>query len=185
MGKMLIRVPRMYTEAEIKNRLKSLPDDFEKTKNEFWAYVNEKLTGFVGKVKRVYRDGICVSGEEALDELAKLDAENFEIAKKLVDGGATFERTEDPMLIAESDNWLSTLSYQEPNIVVSELYEETMKERDDFVSKRIDQTLGEEEIGVLFMDPTRSISLDEKTKIIIMRRFDPLDYLNSWQTSST
>jgi hypothetical protein len=181
MGRMLIHVPRMYTESELKSLLKVLPDDFEKIKNEFWDYVDEKLAGFAGKVQRVYHDGNCVAGEEALLQLEKSDGANFKIAKKLVDGGATFEVTEDALLIAESESWLETLFYQEQNSAVLELYEETMKDRDSFLSRRIDESLGADELGVLFLDPSRKVSL-ENTKIIIMRRFDPMDYLGSWQS---
>ncbi len=181
MGRMLIRVPRMYTETELKNLLKVLPADFEQTKNEFWDYVDEKLANFAGKVQRIYRDGICFAGGKALNQLEKSDKTNFKIAKKLVDGGATFEVTEDALLIAESESWLNELHYQASNFAILELYEETMKERDSFVSKRIAESLGEDELGVLFIEPSRKISL-EKTKIVIMYRFDPLDYLGSWQS---
>ena len=178
---MLIRVPRMFTEAEAKRVLGTLPDDFEKTSNEFWAYVNEKLANYVGRVQRVYRDGICLAGKQTLDQLEKVDRQNFEIAKKLVDGGAAFESTEEPLLVSESESWLETMMHQESNSVVFEMFEQTMKDRDSFVSKRINDTLVGDELGVLFMDPSRRVSLDEKIKIIIMCRFDPLDYLKSWQ----
>ena len=95
--------------------------------------------------------------------------------------GATFEVTEDALLIAESESWLNELHYQASSFAILKLYEETMKERDSFVSKRIAESLGEDELGVLFIEPSRKISL-EKTKIVIMYRFDPLDYLGSWQS---
>lgn len=171
----------MYSEAEFMNLLKVLPEDFEQKTNEFWSYVDEKLIGFVGKVQRIYRDGICVQGEEALNQLAHMDLENYKIAEKLVDGGASFEATEDALLVAESGNWLNMLASEESNSTVLEMFEETMKERDNFVSKRVSETLGDNECGVLFMDPSRTVSLSEKIKAITMCRFDPLDYLKSWQ----
>jgi hypothetical protein len=181
MSRMLIHVPRMFTESELKNLLKVLPDDFEQTKNEFWDYVDEKLAVFAGKVQRVYHDGTCVAGEAALRQLEKSDLANFKIAKKLVDGGAAFEASEDALLVAESESWLETLFYQEQNSAVLELYEETMKDRDSFLSRRIDESLGADELGVLFLEPSRKISLGN-AKIIIMRRFDPMDSLGSWQS---
>jgi hypothetical protein len=181
MGKMLIRVPRMYTEAEFKNFLKVLPDDFEEKSNEFWSYVDEKLAGFVGKVQRVYRDGICVQGDEALKQLVGLDVENFKIVKKLVDAGASFEVTEVALLVAESENWQKMLTSEQSNQTVLEMFEDTMKERDSYVSKRVNETLQDDECGVLFMDPSRTVNLNEKIKVIIMFRFNPLDYLKSWQ----
>jgi len=154
MSKMLIRVPRMFTEAEIKNMLGELPDDFEKTSSEFWAYIDEKLANYVGKVQRVYRDGICVAGKQALNQLEKLDRKNFELTKKLVSGGASFESTEDPLLIAESESWLDTMLHHESNSVVLEMFEQTITDRDSFVSKRISETLVGDELGVLFLDPS-------------------------------
>ncbi len=181
MGKMLIRVPRMYSEGEFMSLLKVLPEDFEQKRNEFWSYVDEKLMSFVGKVQRIYRDGICVQGEEALSQLVRLDVDNCKVAKKLVDAGAMFEVTEDALLVAESGNWFSMLASEGSNLTVLEMFEETMKERDSFVSKRVNETLGDDECGVLFMDPSRAVSLNEKIKVIMMCRFDPLDYLKSWQ----
>jgi len=181
MGKMLIHVPRMYSEPELKDLLKVLPEDFKQKTNEFWSYVDEKLIAFVGKVQRIYRDGICVQGEEALSKLVHLDMENYKIAKKLVDAGASFEATEDALLVAESENWLHMLASKGSNLTVLEMFEETIKERDSIVSKRVNETLGDDECGVLFMDPSRAVSLNEKIKVIKMCRFDPTDYLKSWQ----
>ena len=178
---MLLHVPRMYSEAEFKRLVQALPEDFEQKKAEFWGYVYEKLAVFVGKVQRVYRDGICKNGEEALNQLGGFDIENYKIARKLVDDGALFEATEDPLLIAESEGWLEMLGSGESSSLVLEMFEETMAERDRFVVKRIDETLVDDECGVLFMDPARTVRLNENVKVIKVCRFDPLDYLKSFQ----
>jgi hypothetical protein len=181
MGRMLLHVPRMYRESEFRRLVATLPSDFQPKKAEFWNYIEEKLKMFIGRAQRVYRDGICTQGEDALNQLCSIDAENCRAAKSLIASGAKFEATEESLLVAESDSWLEMLRSQQSNPVVLELYEETMRERDRFVSKRIDETLGADECGVLFMDPARKISLNESVKVIKMCRFDPLDYLRSWQ----
>ena len=178
---MLLLVPRMYTREEFKSLVPVLPEDFGPRTLEFWSYVEDKLKAFLGKVHRVYRDEICQSGEEALASLSSMDHESFQIAKKLVDNGAVFEATEDSMLVAESMSWVEAIMNNPLDRVSLEMYEETIRERDNYVSKRVGETLRDEETGVLFMKPERTIGLNESVKIIKVCRFDPADYLKSWQ----
>ena len=178
---MLLLVPRMYTEKELKNVVPGLPEDFGPRTLEFWSYVEGKLQGFVGKAQRVYRDEVCQGGEEALAYLSSIQHENFLIVRKLVDNGAIFEATEDSVLVAESKSWVEMIEQNPLDTVSLEMYQETIRERDSYVSRRINETLGDEETGVLFMKPSRRISFNEHVKIIKVCRFDPEDYLRSWQ----
>jgi hypothetical protein len=176
---MLLLIPRMYTEKEFKSIVSVIPEDFRPRTLEFWNYVEDKLRAFVGKVQRVYRDEICQGGEEAIAYLSALQSENLVIIKKLVDNSAVFEATEDPMLVAESASWAETVKNNPLDTISLEMYQETMRERDNYVSRRIDETLRAEETGVLFIKPGRTIDLDGRVKIIKVCRFDPADYLRS------
>ena len=178
---MLLWVPRMYTEAEFMRLTVTLPGDFESKTLEFWDYVEDKLQVFAGRVQRVYRDEVYQCGEEALAYLSSIDRRNHLVVKKLVESGAVFESTEDSMLVAESKAWLEMVDKQPWNAVPSEFYQETVRERDGYVSKIIGETLANDEVGVLFIEPSRRINLDERFKIIKVCRFDPTDYLRSWQ----
>jgi hypothetical protein len=178
---MLLYVPRMYTESEFRKIALTLPEDFQQKTEEFWSYVKEKLLIFEGKIQRIYRDNIDKSGAAALDHLSMLDRENHVIVKGLVEKGAYFEATEDSMLMAESESWLEMLNLHAANSIVLENYEETIRERDKYVSSRINETLKDNEVGVLFMDPDRDITVDTDIKVVKVCRFDPSDYLRSWQ----
>ena len=181
MAKTLFLVPRMYTETEFKNLSASLPDDFKQKTEEFWVYVNERLTMFSGKINKIYRDSVCKAGEEALSQLHLMDGENYKIVKVLVENGANFIATEDPLLVGESESWAKMLKSQQSNTVVYELFQQNLEDRIRYISKRIDETLEDNEIGVLFIEPDLRVELDKDTKIIRMCRFDPSDYLKSWQ----
>jgi len=181
MGRMLLLVPRMYTESELRRLVKILPEDLEPKTLEFWNYVEDKLQVFTGKIQRVYRDEIYQGGEEALTYLSSVDRKNFVIVKKLIENGAVFESTEDSMLIAESKAWLEMNERQPLNTVSLESYQETIRERDGYISKRIDETLKDDELGVLFIEPNRRINLNDRIKIITVCRFNPADYLKSLQ----
>lgn len=153
---MLLLVPRMYTEEEFKTLVSVLPEDFGPRALEFWNYVEDKLQAFVGKIQKVYRDEICQGGEEALARLSSMHRENFMIVKKLVDNGAVFEATEDPTLVAESTSWAETIKHNPLDPISLEMYQDTIRERDNYVSRRIDETLREEETGLLFLKPGRT-----------------------------
>jgi len=178
---MLLHVPRMYTREEFKSLVGVLPEDFGPRTLEFWDYVEDKLKAFLGKVHRVYRDEICQGGEEALASLSAIDPDGFLIVKKLVKNGATFEATEDRMLVAESTSWGEAIKNNPLDTVSLEMYQETNRERNNYVSRRIAESLRDEETGVLFMKPGRTINLNTNIKIIKVCRFDPSDYLRSWE----
>jgi hypothetical protein len=129
MGRMLFLVPRMYTENEFRDLASTIPQDFGPKTFEFWGYVEDKLKAFVGKIQRVYRDEICEGGEKALAYLSAIDRENFLIMKKLVDGGAVFEATEDSMLVAEWASWFEAVRRNPPDRISLEMLQETVRER--------------------------------------------------------
>jgi hypothetical protein len=181
MSRMLLLVPRMYTEEEFKRSVRTLPEDFGPKTTEFWSYVEEKLQGFVGKVQRIYRDEVCQGGKDGLAHLSSMDRENFRIVRKLVENGAVLEATEDFLLVAESRSWLEMIEQNPLDTMPLELYQETIRERDEYVKKRIDETLLDEETGILFLKSGREIGLDKRVKVIKVCRFDPADYLRSWQ----
>jgi hypothetical protein len=73
------------------------------------------------------------------------------------------------------------LKNQQSNIVIRELFQENLDERIGYISDRIEQTLKGNEVGVLFLEPNLRVELSKDIKIIRMWRFDPSDYLKSWQ----
>ncbi len=77
MSRMLFLVPRMYTVSEFKRVASIIPDDFTAKTQEFWSYVAEKTRPYIGKIQRIYRDEVCVSGQEALEYLSSSDQESF------------------------------------------------------------------------------------------------------------
>jgi hypothetical protein len=171
----------MYTEAEFNSLVASLPNDFEQKTGEFWAYVNTRLAMFSGKISKIYRDHIFKAGEEALSQLRSVDSENYEAAKSLVENGASFIATEDPVLVGESESWAEMVKSQQSNTVVPELLQQSLEERTKYILNRIVETLEDSGTGVLFVEPDLQVEFDKDIKIIRICPFDPSDYLRSWQ----
>jgi len=181
MTRMLFYVPRMYTETEIKRKITTIPKEFTPKSFEFWSYVEEKLRVYQKKINWVYREEIWKSGKEGLKQLADLDKRNHRVIKKLMENGAKFEAIEDELLVHESRAWIEAIEQQQGNKVISDFYDETLRERATTIVKRIENTLREGEIGALFIEPSRRIQFDKSITVIKMCRFNPLDELKKWQ----
>lgn len=177
---MLLYIPRMYSESEFRQMVPVLPPDLHQKTLEFWDYVREKLRVF-SKIDKIYRDELWKAGAEALKALVAVDKENYRIMKKLMEKGAKILATEDPILVAESEAWRTMLLDPQSTFLIRELYQQALEDRCRYISDRINATLEDDEVGVLFIEPSRRIQLPGEMKIIKMFRFDPLDYLKAWQ----
>ena len=127
-----------------------------------WSQIEEQVMHLDlewGRV-RLYQDGLPVCGKEReiVHKLAQDGNVNYKIVWKLVQKGATLEGTEDPELLRQEYRYILKIAQAENldqrdrmveayNRVGSEL----LTKRDRFIAQRIDQTLEQGEIGVLFL----------------------------------
>lgn len=163
----LILIPAMYSEKDLKKILKIIPEDFEETSEEFWRYVDDKLTPLEGRVCAVYSD------KPKEDDRVKTES----LVRKLSESTRNFYLIDDSLLTAESEEWLA-LSKDGQNQTALEFYEESMRDRDRYVISIVDKTLEDDGIGVLVVEPTRKISFPENIRVIKLCPFDPTDYVN-------
>jgi hypothetical protein len=122
---------------------------------------------------RIYQDGLPVCGHELdiVRDLASRGSKNHQLVVLLVEKGATLEGTEDAALLLEEYNYIKAIS--QPNFLTKkfdqkktteteeeikrslEEYREKsralLQKRDDFIAARIDSTLKDGEIGILFI----------------------------------
>jgi pheromone shutdown protein TraB len=119
------------------------------------------------KVK-IYQDGIPIGGEHGVklvEECVKTGSQNFQIVSSLIRNGATLEKTEDAQLLKEEYEILkdivSAKTANEREKLAEKhkkrLYELT-EERDRYIAGRIEETLGEGMLGILFIGATHNIS---------------------------
>lgn len=168
MVRTLIFIPVMYNKEELKNILASIPGDFEDTSSEFWSYVEEKLKSLEGKVQAIY-------SEKPIP--AEGGGRGGSLLRKLSESGKEFHCVEDSILAAEAVEWLKLVENGQ-NRVALELFEENTKERNEYAINIITKTLEDGKIGILFVEPTRTIPFPEEVRVIRMCPFDPVDYLN-------
>ncbi|MEM2901661.1 MAG: hypothetical protein QXO32_02870 [Candidatus Bathyarchaeia archaeon] len=175
----LYLVPRMYTVEEVQLILFQVPEDYSSKLDEFWSYVEDKLAVIKERVKHVYRDMVTRGGVEGLGYVKEVDERCYRVIEMLVRSGARLEVTEDANLVAEAESWVSLMKATGLRSAVMDLFKQNLEERNRFIAKAISETVKVDEIGVLFLEPTRRVELPEDFKVIKVCPFEPADYINS------
>ncbi len=176
-GRKLIYIPIVHTEADMGELSESIKRTYLKKMGlqawkkkkalieRFWndlehAVDNLKLP--YSKTK-VYQDGLPISDRgnelEIVKRLASAGSRNHEIVNKLIKKGATLVGTESPdLLLVEYDLAMKTLNGSTSSAEdLNTQGEEILKKRDEFIAKRINETLKPGEIGVLFIGSLHNV----------------------------
>jgi len=103
---------------------------------------------------KLYQDSLPVCGKEVplIRDLAAQGSQNHRLLAALIDKGATLVGTESPALLLEEYRLLQSAE-RAPEQAAALLHE-----RDQFIAKRIDETLAEGETGILFMGALHQVA---------------------------
>lgn len=141
-------------------------DQFQENINEFWKIVEERIKGAIPDVRNliIYHDGFPVGGKEKILALFGHmcqdypESPNFRLVKKMLDKGAALEGTEDMNLVIEQlqlyQRAAESVSANEQKKILTAnaaRSQEITKLRDEFIAKRINNTLPEDRQGILFL----------------------------------
>jgi hypothetical protein len=178
-GKKLYLVPLMYSGEEA-------PDEYKEKCSRYWQQVTEQLTNLtskIGKVNRVYHESIFQCGEDGMKAMERLNPRSYQIAKTQCDNGAIFETIEEKELFEEVMDWQRCLmlGFISDKVAskVSELYVEAAKKRNEFMAKKISETLKDDEAGLLFIREGHSVQFPNDIEVFSV--FPPaLDEIHRW-----
>ena len=169
----LIYVPIIHMSAD----LGSLAKDVNKRGiadfgEEFWERHRETISGFWDVIShyfdsidvsdmKIYQDGMIAEGEvgqKIVEEGVKSRSKNYELISKLLKKGDILVKTEDFKLVKkERDKLLviiqaksvaeKLIAFIKYKLVKNIL----LNKRDKFIARRIDETLNQDEAGILFL----------------------------------
>ena len=107
---------------------------------------------------RLYQDGLPVCGleEKIVRDLAMQGVPNHRILLKLMERGASLEGTEHPDLLRTEYELIMNAApgandAGQPEDARAAQFRDLLDQRDRFVARRIDTTLGPDEMGILFL----------------------------------
>jgi hypothetical protein len=178
-GKKLYLVPLVYSVEEA-------PDEYKEKCSRYWEQVTEQLNNLaskIGMVSRVYHESIFQSDEDGMKAMESLNPSGYQIAKIQCDNGAIFEAVEEEELFEEVMDWQRCLmiGFMSDKVAskVSEFYVEAAKKRNEFIAKKISDTLKGDEAGLLFIREEHSVQFPSDIEVFSI--FPPaLDEIHRW-----
>ncbi len=152
----------------------------------YWDQVEAHVSNLeakLGSVRRVYHELVPVGGEDGAKVIEDLDKWSYQIAKARLDKGAELEPMEDVGLLTEFIDWSRCLAIglqnQEVFAKVYESYVEAQRKRNDHLAKRIDETLGDGEAGVLLMREGHQVQFPSDMQVFYVAP-PGLDEIKRW-----
>jgi len=178
-GKKLYLVPLIYSGEEA-------PEEYKEKCGRYWQQVTEHLANLaakIGKVNRVYHESIFQCGEDGMKAMERLNPGSYQIAKAQCDNGAVLEAIEERELFEEVLDWQRCLMLglisDGVASKVTEFYIEAAKRRNEFMAKKISETLKDNEVGLLFIREEHSVQFP--SDIEVFNIFPPaLDEIRRW-----
>jgi hypothetical protein len=164
-GRKLYFVPLIYGGEEP-------PEDYLEKFNRYWNQVEDKIGALelkLGPVTRIYHEMVASGGDEGIKTVQELNPKSFDIIKNRLDKGAQLEATEERELLSELMDWSRCLAIglQSQNVFATAYhsYTEVSKKRNEYITRRIDETLKEDEIGILFMREGHEIQFPKDIQV--------------------
>ena len=134
------------------------------TLQRYWIEVAAFLRRMDPHQLKLYQDGLPVGGSvgrAVVEEAARRGSRNYRLILDLLDRGAELRQTEDPELLRQEYDLLA----REPLVAPAAGRRRTrqaplpdperrgrlLRERDEFIARTIDASLGDGEVGVLFL----------------------------------
>jgi len=128
---------------------------------EVMERVEKELAGASWGKLRVYQDGMPAGGETArriVEEVAQKGSPNYQILRELLKRGARLEKTEHAGLLREEYRLIRQIvgaagraEREQAQQTYRRRSEALLVRRDRFIAKRIEETLKEGEVGLLFI----------------------------------
>lgn len=165
---------------------KDSPPEYTERFELYWQQVSEQITNQeqkIGEVRHIYHESIGLGGEDGLKIMEQLSPPSYRITKEKCEAGAIMEAVEQAELADECLDWerclmLGFISRQAAE-KISDLYRETSKKRYEYISQQIDETLGEDEVAVLFIREGHPVQFPHDIEVFSVSP-PALDNIHRW-----
>ncbi len=131
------------------------------TVSSFWDSIGQFFDALDVKGFNIYQDGMVADGADGLRiirEGISQGSKNHEIIGKLLQRGAVLVKTEDLVLVKQEYTYIAKIAHSKSPkekevwaLRYKVAQDRLLRQRDDFIAKRIEVTLGEGDTGILFI----------------------------------
>ncbi len=178
-GRKLYFIPLVYTGED-------MPDDYLVKYNKYWEQVEKQITELIaklGEVNRIYHEMVASAGDEGLKAVKALSERSHKMIKSCLAKKTQMEAAEDIDILTEFMDWSRCLliGLQNPKVVsrVYESYTEISKKRNEYITRKIDETLKENEIGILLMRENHQVQFPSDIQVFYVAP-PALDEIKRW-----
>jgi len=141
---------------------------------QFWEMIDSTIEGLRLDYKtiKIYQDGLPVCGEikEIVADVAESGSLNHKLLQTLNQKGAMLIGTESPELLAKEYALMTQmLSAVDSTETCSENAQTLLDLRDEYIAQRIDETLQNNEMGILFLGLMHNIEKKLPKDIVVIQ----------------
>jgi hypothetical protein len=154
--------------------------------NRYWDEVGDQVANLeakLGNIAKVYHEMVPVGGEDGAKIIEELSAGSYKVSRKWLDSGAELQPIEEAEELAEFIDWSKCLFIGMQSVKVAtkifDFYREAQKLRSENITKRLDETLKEGEIGVLLMREGHQVQYPSDVKVFYIAP-PSLDEIHRW-----
>lgn len=165
---------------------KDLPEEYLEKLNKYWEQVEKQVSELamkLGEVNRIYHELVAVSGEDGIKSVEDLNEKSGKIVRACLEKQAQLEAVEDSDVLTEFMDWSRCLiiGLQNPKVVskVYDAYIEAGKKRNEYIARKIDETLKENEIGLLLMRENHQVQFPPDIQVFYVAP-PALDEIKRW-----
>ena len=172
-------IPLLFAGAEA-------PAEYKEKYERFWQQVADQIAAQeskVGKISRIYHESISLGGEDGINILEKVNILSHKIVKDKVEKGASFEAVEEMELLDECMDWERCLmmGFYSTKVAdtITRAYREASTKRNEHISHRIDETLKDAEVALLFIREGHAVQFPVDVDVFIVAP-PALDEIHRW-----
>lgn len=139
----------------------------QQTITSFWNVLSVYFERMDPKGFKIYQDGLVADGEMGMKIVAdgvKRGSKNYEIINRLIEKGAILEKTEDLDIVMKEYKLVKELAKAKTFVGKMVAYfkhlsgkNKVLAERDNYIAKRIGETLQKGEAGIIFIGAHHNI----------------------------
>jgi hypothetical protein len=162
------------------------PENGQQLLERYWSEVRDhvhKLESSLGRISHVFHEALFFEGDEGLKVLEGLNPRGYSFIKAMCQSNARLEATEDRALLEEGSDWRRCvevgLMSEKVLSTALEGYQKATSGRYEHIGNRIDETLTENETGVLFISEDHRVQFPTDMQVFYVAP-PALDALKRW-----
>ena len=152
----------------------------------YWEQVDVQIRAVqnaLGTITHVYHENLPEGGDDGLGYLAATNQDTHQLVGRLVEAGAVLEATESMAIMAEALDLqrclMQPLMSMDVATRLQEWFTDTTRRRYDFIANAIDNTLAEDETGLLLINERHQAQFPSEIEVIYVAP-PALDEFRRW-----